>query len=116
MPETAERSARPGALGAGRALVMDARDNVVVAIRALAAGETLHLVAPDGTERVVTIVEPIEFGHKFASAEIMEGDQIIKYGERIGRATQRIRPGQHAHTHNITSQRGRGDLKERPTS
>lgn len=106
MPERAEQIA-----GETRALVMDARDNVAVAIRELAAGETLRLVAPDGAERVVTTVEPIAFGHKFASAEIAEGDQVIKYGERIGRATQRIRPGQHAHTHNITSQRGRGDLK-----
>ncbi len=106
MPETAERIA-----GETRALVMDAKDNVAVAIRELVAGETLRLVAPDGTERLVTIVEPIEFGHKFASAEIAEGDQVIKYGERIGRATQHILPGQHAHTHNVTSQRGRGDLK-----
>ena len=105
MPETAERIA-----GETRALIMDAKDNVAVAIRELAVGETLCLVAPDGSERIVTIVEPIEFGHKFASADIPEGAQVIKYGERIGRATRQIQAGQHAHVHNITSQRGRGDL------
>jgi altronate dehydratase small subunit len=105
MPETAERIA-----GETRALIMDAKDNVAVAIRELAAGETLRLVAPDGSERIVTIVEPIEFGHKFASVDIPEGAQVIKYGERIGRTTQPIRAGQHAHVHNFTSQRGRGDL------
>jgi altronate dehydratase small subunit len=105
MPETVERIA-----GETRALMMDAQDNVAVAIRELAAGDTLHIAAPDGTERVVITVEPIEFGHKFAVADIPEGAQVIKYGERIGRATQDIRAGQHAHVHNVTSQRGRGDL------
>jgi altronate dehydratase small subunit len=106
MPETIERIA-----GETKALIMDEKDNVAVAIRELAAGETLRIVAPDGSERVVTTVEPIEFGHKFAAADIPEGAQVIKYGERIGRATQDINAGQHAHVHNITSQRGRGDLK-----
>ena len=35
---------------------------------------------------------------------------MIKYGERIGRATQFIPAGSHTHIHNVTSQRGRGDL------
>lgn len=105
MPETIERIA-----GETKALIMDAKDNVAIAIRDLAAGETLRIVAPDGSARVVTTVEPIEFGHKFAAADIAEGAQVIKYGERIGRATQDIKAGQHAHVHNITSQRGRGDL------
>lgn len=105
MPETKDRIANET-----RALIMDAKDNVAVAIRDLDAGETLHIAAPDGTECVVTTVEPIQFGHKFSTADIAEGDQVIKYGERIGRATQAIRAGSHAHVHNVTSQRGRGDL------
>jgi altronate dehydratase small subunit len=105
MPDTTSRIA-----GEVRALIMDAKDNVAVAIRELQEGETLRIAAPDGTERVVTTVEPIQFGHKFSTADIAEGDQVIKYGERIGRATQPIRAGSHAHIHNVTSQRGRGDL------
>jgi altronate dehydratase small subunit len=105
MPDTTNRIA-----GEARALIMDAKDNVAVAIRELTAGETLRIVAPDGTERVVTTVEPIQFGHKFSAADIAEGDQVIKYGERIGRATAFIPAGSHTHVHNVTSQRGRGDL------
>ena len=105
MPDTQARIA-----GETRALIMDAHDNVAVAIRELTEGETLHVAAPDGTVREVTTVEPIQFGHKFATTDIAEGDQVIKYGERIGRATQPIRAGSHTHIHNVTSQRGRGDL------
>ncbi len=108
MPDTKDRIA-----GETRALIMDAKDNVAVAIRELSAGETLVIAVPDGSERVVTMVEPIQFGHKFSTADLAEGDQIIKYGERIGRATQFIPAGSHTHVHNITSQRGRGDLKSR---
>jgi len=110
MPDTQERIA-----GETRALIMDAKDNVAVAIRELDAGETVRIVAPDGSERHVTTVEPIQFGHKFAVAPIGEGDQVIKYGERIGRATAAIPAGAHAHIHNVTSQRGRGDLIARPS-
>jgi altronate dehydratase small subunit len=105
MPDTQDRIA-----GETRALMMDAKDNVAVAIRELPAGEMVYIAAPDGTERVVTTVEEIQFGHKFSIASIAEGDQVIKYGERIGRATQFIPAGSHAHIHNVTSQRGRGDL------
>src|SRR5581483_6088470 len=108
MPATQDRIAEET-----RALIMDAKDNVAVAIRELAAGETLRIAVPDGSERVVTTVQPIEFGHKFATVDIAEGDQVIKYGERIGRATQAIPAGAHAHVHNVTSQRGRGDLVQR---
>ena len=79
----------------------------------LTEGETLHIAVPDGTVRAVITVEPIPFGHKFSTADIAEGDQVIKYGERIGRATQAIRAGSHTHIHNVTSQRGRGDLDRR---
>lgn len=109
MPAAQDRIA-----GETRALIMDAKDNVAVAIRELTEGETLGIAVPDGTVREVKTVEPIPFGHKFATADIAAGDQVIKYGERIGRATQPIRAGSHTHIHNVTSQRGRGDLVAAP--
>jgi len=105
MPDTTGRIA-----GETRALIMDPKDNVAVAIRELTAGETLVITVPDGSERVVTTVESIPFGHKFSTADLDEGDQVLKYGERIGRATRVIPAGSHTHIHNLTSQRGRGDL------
>jgi altronate dehydratase small subunit len=58
----------------------------------------------------VTLVDAVEFGHKFALKDIAKGDDILKYGEVIGRATAAIPTGAHAHVQNIESLRGRGDL------
>lgn len=40
------------------------------------------------------------------------GEQITKYGEEIGIATQEIRPGDYVHVHNLDSMRGRGDWQK----
>ena len=42
--------------------------------------------------------------------KISKGENLIKYGEAIGQATQDIEEGQHVHVHNVESLRGRGDL------
>jgi altronate dehydratase small subunit len=52
----------------------------------------------------------IPFGHKFSITTISKGDNILKYGEVIGRGTDDIDPGSHVHTQNVESLRGRGDL------
>jgi altronate hydrolase len=35
------------------------------------------------------------------------GDPVIKYGRPIGVATRAIEPGEHVHTHNLATVRGR---------
>lgn len=105
MPETTERISSET-----HALVMDNRDTVAVAIRDLAAGETVAVTLPDGTRQSVTLADPIPFGHKFALVPMATGAQVMKYGEHIARTTADIAVGQHVHVHNATSQRGRGDL------
>ncbi len=40
-------------------------------------------------------------GHKIALTDISHGDQVLKYGQNIGRATQPIRIGDHVHSHNL---------------
>ena len=40
-------------------------------------------------------------GHKFALRDIAAGENIIKYGMPIGRATRGIRKGEHVHTQNM---------------
>jgi altronate dehydratase len=83
-----------------RVLLLNRRDNVAVAIRALRAGDQVEL---DG--RQVDVAEDIPFGHKLAVAEIGAGDSVVKYGEVIGRATAAIAPGRHVHVHNVVSAR-----------
>ena len=43
----------------------------------------------------------LENGHKYALTDIKKGDNIIKYGNPIGHATEDIKKGEHVHTHNV---------------
>ncbi len=43
----------------------------------------------------------IDDGHKYAIRDIVKGEQIIKYGQPIGHATENINAGEHVHTHNV---------------
>jgi altronate dehydratase small subunit len=94
------------------AILLNKKDNVATALRDIEAGETVLVGVPDGT-MTCRVPEPIDYGHKFAVIQILLGDHITKYGEVIGRATQNIAVGAHAHVQNIESLRGRGDLEER---
>ena len=42
-------------------------------------------------------------GHKVAIRDIEEGEYIIKYGFPAGKATSRIKNGDHVHTHNVST-------------
>ncbi len=56
----------------------------------------------------ITSVEKIARGHKIALREIAVNEAVIKFGVRIGRASQTIPPGAWVHLHNLAS-----DLDER---
>ena len=43
----------------------------------------------------------LENGHKYAICDIKKGENIIKYGNPIGHATEDIKKGDHVHTHNV---------------
>ncbi len=43
----------------------------------------------------------LENGHKYALCDIKKGENIIKYGNPIGHATEDIKKGEHIHTHNL---------------
>ena len=87
------------------AIVISARDNVATALDPLEAGQTIHV----GTA-TVTVIEHIPRGHKVALSAIRAGDLVVKYGSAIGHASIDIASGAHVHTHNVASDRGRGDL------
>lgn len=87
------------------ALHMTASDNVVTAIEDLDPGTVIPY---DGDEIVVDGEVP--FGHKVALVEIDADETVVKYGETIGRTTERVGPGEWVHTHNCESTRGRGDV------
>lgn len=87
------------------ALVISSRDNVATALETLEPGRRLTL-----GELTVTALERIPSGHKIALVDVATGEAIIKYGSAIGHATADIKRGAHVHTHNLSSDRGRGDL------
>ena len=79
------------------------KDNVAVALRELAEGSSLQVA---GT--TLQIREAVPRGHKIALKDISEGEEIIKYGNRIGIARCAIPKGSWVHVHNIRT--GLGDL------
>ena len=80
-------------------------DNVCVALNALPKGEKITI----GSDSIETNSE-IPAGHKVALKDIKAGEDIIKYGNRIGIAKEDIKAGDWIHTHNIKT--ALGDLLE----
>lgn len=79
-----------------RALLMSPGDNVTVVVQDTHAGD--KVTTPLGE---FTAAEEIRTGHKMAVAPIAKGEDIIKYGIAIGRASQDIHVGDWVHTHNV---------------
>lgn len=69
-------------------------DNVVIALRDLAAGETVaHVPQP--------LAGSVPRGHKIAALPIAAGENVVRYGQIIGQAKADIAPGDHVHVHNL---------------
>ena len=93
-------------MAAHSAVMHEAEDDVAVAIEDLAAGAEVKVMTIEGQGvGTFTVVEAIPLGHKFATRDIPVGEEVIKYGRTIGRASQAIPRGAHAHTQNIKSVR-----------
>ena len=76
-------------------------DNVAVALRPIEKGETIDVA---GTK--VTALEEIPQGHKFALKPVKSGEEVVKYGFRIGYAKEDIEVGQWVHIHNLKTALG----------
>jgi altronate hydrolase len=86
---------------------IDLKDSTATALRDMAAGEQAL---------GVTLVEPIAKGHKVAVKPIAPGEPVLKFGFPIGVATRAIAPGEHVHTHNVsTALKGSGDYAFAPS-
>jgi altronate dehydratase len=93
-----------------KAVLISPKDNVATALVDLRAGDTIELTA-NREKQFVKLVSEVPFGHKFSVTEIPVNALVIKYGEAIGLSATPIKPGEHVHTHNVVSARGRGDLE-----
>lgn len=74
-------------------------DNIAVARVPIAPGQQLKI---DG--QTVAALDPIPAGHKIALHRIAAGDNIVRYGQVMGRARMPIDSGRHVHTHNVAYQ------------
>jgi len=81
-------------------------DDVAVAVRDLAGGETIRVRWLDGSEDTsVEVVEPVPLGHKVALRAFPEGHAVTEYSETIGKAVRNVTQGGHVHVHNVKSAR-----------
>lgn len=83
------------------AFVITAKDNVATALTGIPSGEVRLL--GDSTSESVRAVTEIPKGHKIALRDITAGEDIIKYGITIGRATCAIPAGSWVHLHVMKS-------------
>ncbi|WP_295586296.1 UxaA family hydrolase [uncultured Oscillibacter sp.] len=87
-------------------------DNVASIFAEVSAGDTVEVMARDGSVDKIRVHEDIPYGHKVALQDIPKGGTVLKYGESIGIATADIKRGDYVHVHNLDSARARGDWKE----
>src|ERR1700685_3401680 len=77
-------------------LKLDPRDNVLVALKDLPAGETVIF---EGNK--YTLPSRVPAKHKFAIRDLPEGGDVIMYGVLVGRTTKPLRAGDLLATSNI---------------
>jgi len=85
------------------AFLLNPGDDVAVALRAIAKGETVRV---RGGRNVVARAD-IPMAHKLALHDIAAQAPVRKYGEIIGDTRAAIAQGEHVHVHNIISRRAR---------
>lgn len=94
-----------------KSIIMKKQDNVATALNDIQENEEIEIKTENEKNKII-INDNIPFGHKFAISTIAKGENVIKYGESIGEASQRIEKGDYVHVHNLNSKRGRGDLNK----
>ena len=93
------------------ALKLTDSDNVATALFDIVKGDDVIISDSFGKEiDVVKALDDTVRGHKIALIDIAMNERIVKYSHQIGTASQQITRGEHVHTHNLMSARGRGDL------
>ena len=93
------------------AMILDAKDNVAVAIEPIAKGDAAVYVC-EGKEVSLPALEDITIYHKLATRDIAKGEPVVKYGEHIGIASSDIKAGEHVHVHNVEGHREDLEAKE----
>lgn len=86
-----------------RALLMNEKDNVAVVLDNIEIGDIIKISHNGSIYYEVEALDNIETFHKVAVKDIKLGEEVLKYGEVIGKAIKDIRLGEHSHINNIGS-------------
>lgn len=89
-----------------KALMMAEKDTVAMVLERAPKGESIDIVLDDRSLESRMALGEIPRFHKVAVQAMAKDQQVVKYGEVIGVATQPIEAGEHVHTHNVISIRG----------
>ncbi|WP_276906108.1 UxaA family hydrolase [Peptoniphilus duerdenii] len=93
------------------ALKVSEKDNVVTVLSQVNKGETVSYLDNKDTKEIVA-QNDIPIYHKIAIRDIKTDEDIVKYGENIGRASIDIAKGSHVHTQNVKAHRENLEEKE----
>ena len=77
---------------------INSRDNVAVVLNEINKNTELNI-----SGEKITSLDNIPVGHKISLQKIEKGENIIKYGYPIGKATKMINKGEWVHTHNLVT-------------
>ncbi len=88
------------------ALRHQAEDTVGIVIYPVNAGSEIAVKDIATEEKLrLTVRENIPIFHKIALSDMTEGQDVIEYGQIIGRATADIPAGGYVHIHNIKTKK-----------
>jgi hypothetical protein len=82
-----------------RCFQIHAADNVATLLDD--TGDVVQIIGAQSEE--IQLREKIQRGHKVALKDLAAGDAVVKFGVRIGHATQAIQRGAWVHLHNLAS-------------
>ena len=85
------------------AILLNERDNVATALRALPAGAMARIGGV--STQALRVVEAIPLLHKIALVDLGAGSLVTKYGEVIGAMMNDAAAGSVVHVHNMRSRR-----------
>ncbi|MBU2994565.1 altronate dehydratase family protein [Octadecabacter sp. 1_MG-2023] len=77
-----------------RLLTLNQQDNVAIALADIAAGDAIG-------DTGHAALQSLQQGHKVALRPIVQGENVLRYGQIIGQATRDIAAGEHVHVQNL---------------
>ncbi|ETA81346.1 UxaA family hydrolase [Youngiibacter fragilis] len=83
-------------------VIMNEIDTVVTVTSKVSAGNDVGYIV-NGKNNSIKAASDIPKNHKVAVRNVIKGNEVYKYGEVIGYATEDINIGDHVHENNLSS-------------